>query len=178
MRGEGAPRSDDATARHKRGIAHRATTFGGPNSLGINPASEAISRRMSRTRRRDTSPEVKLRRELHASGLRFRVDKAVLSGVRRRPDIVFGPAKVAVFIDGCFWHGCPKHGTWPKHNAEFWRTKIQANQHRDRDTDQRLSEAGWEVVRVWEHEDPRVAATAIEKLVRVRRRAGTLRDPR
>ena len=124
---------------------------------------------MSRTGRRDTKPEVELRRLLHASGLRFRVDRPVLRDRRRRPDIVFGPAKVVVFVDGCFWHGCPEHATWPAANADYWRDKIETNRLRDRDTDARLEAEGWAVVRVWEHEPPVEAADRIEQLVRSRR---------
>jgi DNA mismatch endonuclease (patch repair protein) len=124
---------------------------------------------MSRTARRDTKPELALRRLLHGRGLRFRVDRAVLADRRRRADIVFGPAKVAVYVDGCFWHGCPIHATWPKANAEFWREKIEANQARDRDTDKRMERAGWHVERVWEHELPQEAADRIEQIVRSRR---------
>ncbi len=124
---------------------------------------------MARTGRRDTKPEVELRRLLHARGLRFRVDRPVLGDRRRRPDIVFGPAKVVVFVDGCFWHGCPQHATWPASNADFWREKIETNRLRDRDTDARLEGEGWAVVRVWEHEPPTSAADRIEQLVRSRR---------
>jgi DNA mismatch endonuclease, patch repair protein len=124
---------------------------------------------MSRTGSRDTKAELLVRRELHRRGLRFRVDRSVLTGVRRRADIVFGPARVVVFVDGCFWHGCPEHATWPTHNAEFWREKIETNRRRDRDTDVRLANAGWKVVRVWEHEDPHRVAASIERLVRSRR---------
>lgn len=106
---------------------------------------------------------------LHARGLRFRVDRPILDGARRRPDLVFRPARVAVFVDGCFWHGCPVHATWPKNNAEFWRQKIETNGLRDRDTDRRLEEAGWEVVRVWEHEDMEEAADRLERILRERR---------
>ena len=127
---------------------------------------------MSSTGRRDTAPEIAIRRELHARGLRFRVDRAVLPDRRRRVDIVFGPARVAAMIDGCFWHGCPEHGTSPKANASFWRDKIATNQRRDRDTDLRLADAGWTVVRVWEHEDPILAADRIEAVVRERRAPG------
>lgn len=123
---------------------------------------------MSRTRRRDTKPELELRRALHARGLRFRVDRSVLADRRRRPDIVFGPARVVVFVDGCFWHGCPEHATWPASNPDFWREKIETNRLRDRDTDERLAAEGWEVVRVWEHEEPTAAADRIERLVRQR----------
>lgn len=124
---------------------------------------------MARVGRRDTKPELELRHILHARGLRFRVDRAVLADRRRRADVVFGPAKVAVFVNGCFWHGCPQHATWPKANEDYWREKIETNRLRDRDTDERLGALGWEVVRVWEHEDPVVAADRLEKIVRNRR---------
>lgn len=125
---------------------------------------------MSSTGRRDTAPEVALRRELYARGLRFRVDRAVLPDLRRRRmDIVFGPARVAVLVDGCFWHGCPEHATQPKANAEFWREKLRRNIERDRDTDEQLRCAGWLVIRVWEHEDATAAADRIETSVRQRR---------
>ena len=77
---------------------------------------------------------------------------------------------MAVFVDGCFWHGCPDHATWPKANAEWWRTKIQANQARDRDTDAKLTSAGWLSFRVWEHEDPEAAAARVDEVVRQRDR--------
>lgn len=116
---------------------------------------------MARTGRRDTAHELLLRSAVHRRGLRFFVDRPVAPGQRRRPDIVFPRAKVAVFSDGCFWHGCPEHATWPKANAEFWREKIESNQRRDRDTDRVLERAGWTVVRVWEHEDPEAAADRV-----------------
>ena len=97
-------------------------------------SSEEVARRMRTTGRRDTAPEVSLRSKLHRLGLRYRVDKSPIRGVRRRADVVFGSAGVAVFVDGCFWHGCPVHGTWPKRNADFWRDKIETNQRRDADT--------------------------------------------
>ncbi len=127
---------------------------------------------MSRQRSRDTEVELALRRVLHASGLRYRVHRRPVKGVRREADIVFGPARVAVFVDGCFWHGCPEHATWPRNNAEFWRRKIEGNRARDLDTDTRLAEAGWASVRVWEHEDPAEAAARIAALVASRRRGG------
>jgi DNA mismatch endonuclease (patch repair protein) len=125
----------------------------------------ATSARMSRQRARDTGIEMALRRALHASGLRYRIHKRPISGVRREADIVFGPARVAVFVDGCFWHGCPDHATWPRRNAEFWRTKIETNRTRDRDTDRAFADAGWTVIRVWEHEDPTTAATRVADVV-------------
>jgi DNA mismatch endonuclease (patch repair protein) len=132
-------------------------------------SSEEVARRMRTTGRRDTAPEVSLRSKLHRLGLRYRVDKSPIRGVRRRADVVFGSAGVAVFVDGCFWHGCPVHSTWPKRNAVFWRDKIETNQRRDADTDRRLKEAGWLPIRVWEHEDPTEATARIAAAVRTRR---------
>ena len=124
-------------------------------------------KRMQSTKRRDTRAELAVRRELHRRGARYRVELAVLPGLRRRADVVFTRARVAVFIDGCFWHGCPIHATRPKANAGFWADKLAANRARDRDTDQRLTAAGWRVIRVWEHENPADAATRIMQLVRL-----------
>lgn len=133
-------------------------------------ASSPGSRKsMLANRGRDTQPELALRRALFARGLRYRVDFAPLKGLRRRADVVFTRAKVAVFLDGCFWHGCPLHYSAPQANSEFWRDKISANKNRDRDTDQRLGEAGWLVIRVWEHVDIDDAAADIELVVRSRR---------
>lgn len=123
---------------------------------------------MSRLGRRDTAPELALRSELHRRGLRFRVDRAPVLGVRSRADIVLGPARVAVYVDGCFWHSCPKHGTRPKANAEFWDRKLKRNSERDAETNRRLQEHGWAVLRIWEHEDPTEAADRVESLVRSR----------
>jgi len=123
---------------------------------------------MQKARTRDTAPEMALRSALHRLGLRFRVDRAPLSGVRRRADIVFTRAKVAVFVDGCFWHGCPIHGTRPKNNAEWWREKIEANRRRDRETDALLRQAGWQVYRAWEHEGVGPIAHQIASAVKAR----------
>ncbi len=123
---------------------------------------------MSRLGRRDTGPELALRSELHRRGLRFRVDRAPVPGVRSRADIVLRPARVAVYVDGCFWHSCPEHGTRPKANAEFWERKLKRNRERDAETDRLLAEHGWAVVRIWEHEDPFEAADRVERLVRSR----------
>ena len=112
-----------------------------------------------------------LRRALHAAGLRYRVESPVVPGLRRRADIVFGPAKVAVFVDGCFWHVCPQHGTSPKANADWWRQKLERNRERDRDTDQRLLVQGWLPMRVWEHEDMAEAAVYVAGVVHRRRAA-------
>lgn len=121
-----------------------------------------VRSRMQMQRTRDTEPEMALRRSLHAMGLRYRVDRPPLAGLRRRADLVFGGAKVAVFVDGCFWHGCPDHGNpRPATNAWYWPAKIEGNRARDRDTDRRLTEAGWLVLRLWEHEDPAEAARRV-----------------
>ena len=130
----------------------------------------ATSERMSRQGRRDTSPELKIRRELHRLGLRYRLDRRPVDTLRTRADIVFGPARVAVFIDGCFWHGCPDHATQPRNNADWWRTKIAANRDRDQRNTAALEESGWRVVRIWEHDNAIEAAHRVEELVRRRRR--------
>jgi DNA mismatch endonuclease (patch repair protein) len=124
---------------------------------------------MARTRSRDTSAELELRRTLHRRGLRYWVDRRVLREVRRRADLVFPAARLVVMVDGCFWHGCPEHATWPAHNAEFWRAKIETNRRRDRDTDRRFEANGWRVVRVWEHEDSHDAADRIQDLLQMLR---------
>lgn len=115
--------------------------------------------------RRNTAAELALRTLLHSRGLRYRVDRPPIPGLRRRADIVFTAARLAVYVDGCFWHGCPEHATWPKANAEFWREKIEANRLRDRDTDARMAEAGWIVLRIWEHCDPAEAADDVLRLI-------------
>ena len=126
------------------------------------PADEATRRRMQATRRRDTAPELALRRELHRRGRRYFVDRAPLVGIRRRADLVFPRPHVAVYVDGCFWHSCPQHATVPKNNAAWWQEKLAANVARDRDTNHRLHEAGWVVVRIWEHQSAPEAAHLVE----------------
>ncbi|PWW65646.1 T/G mismatch-specific endonuclease [Actinokineospora spheciospongiae] len=138
-------------------------------AVGSLETTDAVRGRMSRQRSRDTGTEIALRKELHALGLRYRVHRRPVRAVRREADVVFGPVKVAVFVDGCFWHGCPEHLTWPKNNADFWRSKIETNRSRDRDTDRKLADDGWAVVRVWEHEDPLSAARRVRDLVAERR---------
>ena len=115
---------------------------------------------------RDTRPELAVRSAVHALGLRYRVGMSPMPGIRRTAALVFPRAKVAVFVDGCFWHGCPEHHRPAKRNAEFWRTKIEGNIARDADTDARLRQGGWRVIRVWEHEEPAEAAAAIKAIVR------------
>ena len=121
---------------------------------------------MRGNRRRDTAPEMAVRRAVHALGLRYRVDVRPLPGLNRRADLVFTGARVAVFVDGCYWHGCPAHGTVARTNAAYWSSKIGENRARDLDTDRHLDEAGWTVVRVWEHEDPALVARHVESAVR------------
>ncbi|KXX57613.1 very short patch repair endonuclease [Rhodococcus sp. LB1] len=128
------------------------------------PATDpGTSARMRAQRRRDTAPELALRRELHRRGVRYYVDRAPVKGVRRRADLVFPRRKVAVYVDGCFWHSCPQHATFPKNNAQWWAEKLAGNVTRDRDTDARLTDAGWTVVRIWEHENPVVAADRVQE---------------
>lgn len=126
---------------------------------------------MQRQGRRDTGPEVALRREVWRRGLRYRVDTTPIPG-RRRADLVFTRARVAVFVDGCFWHRCALHGTTPKANREWWLAKLDANAARDRATDRELAAAGWTVVRVWEHEEPVAAASRVQAALRDRERDG------
>ena len=124
--------------------------------------------RMSSQAQRDTRPELALRRLLHARGLRYLVDAPLpLSGSRRRSDLTFVRARVVVFVDGCFWHGCPEHATRPRSNAAWWGEKLAANKARDADTDARMREAGWIVVRIWEHEPADRAANMVEAVVRL-----------
>ncbi|MBT2508106.1 very short patch repair endonuclease [Streptomyces sp. ISL-98] len=125
---------------------------------------------MSRQGSRDTAAEIAVRKILHAAGLRYRVNVPVPGMPRRTIDIVFGPAKVAVFLDGCFWHGCPKHATQPKSNAEWWRTKLDKNMARDRETTEHLEAEGWTVLRFWEHAPAEDVARRITAAVASKRR--------
>lgn len=129
-------------------------------------SSQAARNTMTSTKGRDTAPELAVRSEVHGRGLRYRVDTRPLEELRRRADLVFRGARVAVFVDGCFWHGCPEHHQEPETNSDFWQDKIAKNRDRDRDTDRRLRDAGWSVVRIWEHEDPETAADRVERAVR------------
>ena len=124
---------------------------------------------MQLQRSRDTGPEVRLRRALHAEGLRFRVHRQLLPGLRRRADIVFGPSRVVVDVRGCYWHGCPEHYRLATSNEQYWHPKIAGNQARDMETEHLLTEAGWLVMVVWEHEDTAEAASRVAAAVRSRR---------
>lgn len=125
-----------------------------------------MSTRMSRAKRRDTAPEMLLRRELHRRGRRFRVVMKVPGNDRRTIDTSFPRQRLAVFVDGCFWHGCPEHGASPTFNAQWWQQKFAANVARDRDTDRLLHDAGWAVLRFWEHASPVVSADRGEEAIR------------
>jgi DNA mismatch endonuclease (patch repair protein) len=131
-------------------------------------SSPAVRRVMQSNKSRDTKPEMALRSAVHALGLRYRVAAKPLAGLRRTADLVFPRARVAVFLDGCFWHGCPQHHTVASANATFWADKVRGNRARDRDTDERLAQAGWVSVRIWEHEDPVEAADRVRAIVRAR----------
>lgn len=131
-----------------------------------HPQSQAVSDRMRRNGRRDTRPELALRSLLHRSGLRFRVDLPIKTpGVTVRPDIVFTRRRLAVFVDGCFWHRCPAHGTEPRHNPSYWAPKFARNVARDRRVDAALIASGWRVLRAWEHEDPAEIAARVAELL-------------
>lgn len=131
--------------------------------------SEAVRRAMVGNRSRDTRPELSVRSAVHRRGLRYRVAARPIPELRRTADLVFRPAKVAVFIDGCFWHGCPDHYSKPTTNAEYWSAKVARNMRRDADTNQRLREAGWIVLRYWEHADSDDIAREIVNTVIKRR---------
>jgi DNA mismatch endonuclease (patch repair protein) len=139
----------------------------------VVPPSAARSKNMAAVKRTNTAPEIQLRRALHAAGLRYRVDYPIrLDGRLLRPDIAFTRSRVAVFIDGCFWHSCPRHGQIPATNTEFWTAKLKANTERDRRQNQLLTDAGWLVVRLWEHELVGVGLTAVMAAVASRRASG------
>lgn len=123
---------------------------------------------MQANRSRDTQPELALRRVLHSRGLRYFVARRPIRTLRRTADILFPGAKVAVFVDGCFWHGCPQHHTFAKANAEYWADKVAKNRNRDIETTDLLKSAGWMVIRVWEHEPVAQAADNIEEMVKAR----------
>jgi DNA mismatch endonuclease (patch repair protein) len=133
-----------------------------------------VRRRMQRTPQRDTPCERQLRSAVYRLGLRFRVDSP-LPEMRRRADLLFARARVAVFVDGCFWHGCPTHGTWPKANAEWWRAKIESNRHRDADTDRALARQGWAVIRAWAHADMERVAHEVAQTVAARSHIAPIR---
>lgn len=125
---------------------------------------------MQSNKGRDTKPELALRRAVHALGLRYRVSKRPVPGFNRTADLVFTRARIAVFLDGCFWHGCPEHHTKAATNAEYWADKVEQNRRRDAETNRRLEEEGWRVIRIWAHEDPGEAAERVRDEYFARRR--------
>lgn len=135
------------------------------NSAGPLPLNEAVRVQMRSMPRRDTAIELALRRELHKLGLRYRVH---LRGVPGTPDVALTRARIAVFVDGCFWHRCPQHGTAPKNNSAWWASKFEENVARDRRKDDELAQLGWKSVHVWEHENPCEAAMRICRMWRER----------
>lgn len=143
---------------------------------GPTPPSPGRSRNMAAIRRRDTKPELALRRALHARGLRFRVDHRLdLPTGRVRPDIVFTRWRVVVFVDGCYWHACPDHGRRPSVNGDYWGPKLERTSARDAANTAALRVAGWLVVRVWEHEDAAAAARRVTDSLVARQRGRVLR---
>jgi len=129
-------------------------------------SSEAVRRSMQANRRVDTKPELRLRSAIHKRGLRFRKDYLIRVGaISVRADIVFPARRIAVFVDGCFWHQCPDHGASPRANSDYWRLKLGSNSRRDEAVSKALREAGWNVARIWEHEDTIEAAERICRLV-------------
>lgn len=131
------------------------------------PASTPAVRAVMRSnRKRDTRPELALRSALSRRGLRYRVDFKIGEGRSApRPDVAFTRWRVAVFVDGCFWHGCPEHGVRPRTNSTYWDAKIARNRVRDAANAEALALLGWRVIRIWEHEDPQVAAERVEEVV-------------
>jgi DNA mismatch endonuclease (patch repair protein) len=131
----------------------------------------ALSAKMSTLARRDTKPEVALRQALHKRGLRYRVQLKVPGNRRRTIDIAFTRARLAVYVDGCFWHGCPQHHVLPRANSDWWQWKVDLNRARDASTNADLREAGWQVLRIWEHTDPEEAADSVARAYSARVRA-------
>ncbi len=123
---------------------------------------------MKAVRRRDTKPEKVLRSELHARGLRFKIDAPPEPGLRGRADVVFPRARIAIYVDGCFWHSCPEHATIPKANREWWEAKLAANVERDKRVTRDLTDRGWQVLRIWEHSDMPTTAAQIAELYLLR----------
>jgi len=145
----------------------RSRTFNTPPA-----SSPAARRRMQATRRAGTQAEIELARELDRLGFLYRTDAQVIASLRRRADFVFETEHLAVFVDGCFWHSCPRHSTHPKSNGEWWAEKLRANRRRDLDTNRQLRRAGWKVLRIWEHEKPEKGATRVARALRSSPHAG------
>ncbi|MDQ4503897.1 very short patch repair endonuclease [Sinomonas sp. ASV322] len=138
-------------------------------------STPAIRKTMQGNRSRDTAPELLVRRAVHAMGLRYRVAFRPEPELRRTADLVFTRARIAVFIDGCYWHGCPEHYIEPKRNVDYWRPKIARNRERDEQTTAALASHGWLVLRFWSHEDPATVARTIRAAVVGRAASGVAR---
>ena len=141
-------------------------------------SSERVRRQMSRQRNKDTGPETAVRRELHSRGLRFRTDVKLEDDLRTRADIAWRGLHVAVYVDGCFWHGCPDHATRPVANAKWWAAKLDKNIERDRATTTSLERRGWTVLRFWEHQDATEIAAEISRVVACARSGSGVLHPR
>jgi DNA mismatch endonuclease (patch repair protein) len=166
--------SPPASSAAKRAQRARANgIIGDPPGTGATAdagaswaTSPATRKAMQANRRRDTAPEMAIRRLVHASGLRYRVDARPLTAARHTADMIFTRAQVAVFIDGCWWHGCAEHYRPPASNTAYWADKVTRNRERDQLANEALTAAGWTVIRVWEHEAPESAAGRIRAVVR------------
>lgn len=143
----------------------------------IAASSEQVRKAMQRQRTSDTLPEIRLRQALHRLGLRYRLHQRPLGELRRNVDIVFRPARVAVEVRGCFWHVCETHATWPKANGQWWAEKLERNRLRDRQLAEALHAAGWELIVVWEHDEPEAAAILIAERLAQRRGSRTQVGP-
>jgi DNA mismatch endonuclease (patch repair protein) len=163
----GVTGKDEDTAAEARPGGRTVALGGGLRVPYPEPRDEAATKIGKGNRRTETKPEILLRSALHARGLRFRKDYPIRVPGRRpiRADVVFTKAKVAVFVDGCFWHGCPEHQTTPKSNPDYWVPKLKRNVERDREVDEALAHAGWQVLRIWEHEDVGRSAKRIQREV-------------
>jgi DNA mismatch endonuclease, patch repair protein len=139
-------------------------------------SSPRVRASMRSNKPRDTRPELALRKAMHRLGLRYRVSMRPLPDVRRTADVIFTRAKVAVFLDGCFWHGCPEYHTVAITNADYWAEKVRHNRRHDVETDELLTRSGWQVIRIWEHEDAATAAERVAKAVRARTRKKAAHD--
>ncbi len=152
-------------------IAHKPGDDGVGGLLpGVNrteswATTPAIRRTMQGCRGRDTSSELALRSAVHSLGLRYAVDVRPVPQVRRKADLTFRTERLAVYLDGCFWHGCPEHYTAPAAHADYWKTKLRGNRSRDTETDRILAAAGWTTLRFWEHEDPFQAASRVKAML-------------
>lgn len=151
-----------------------ATWQAPPGSWASSPGNR---RSMLGNRGKDTSPELAVRRLLHRTGLRYRVDVRPIQQLRRKADVVFPRKKIAVFIDGCFWHACPEHFAWPKSNVEYWQKKIGGNKARDIETSAELESQGWTVLRYWSHDPPEAIAHDVQRAVERARSQSASAEP-